>query len=231
VTAGAGQPADEGHDRCSSSVVPPGLFPEAPPPAVGPDLSDPHEWMRRQLFERRIVLLSGAVDDRTATEVGAALMTLDAMGDDPIHVQVDSDDGTIGAALALMDIIDLCGVLVRGTGIGSVAGPAVGVLAVCADRTLSPHARLRLFEPPVEATGNARQLQHLVRAHLDQWSAFCSRVAAACGQSEDRLREDAASGRYFSAQEAVDYGFADEVATPDARVIRLPGRPIGFGQR
>lgn len=191
---------------------------------------EPGDWMRRQLFERRIVTVSGPLDDAAVTEVGAALMTLDAMGDDPVHLQFDCDDGTVGAALALMDIIDLSGVPVRGMGLGQVAGPAVGAFAVCSRRTLSPHARIRLFEPRVQAEGDARQLQQLATAHLDQWSAFCSRVAATCAQPEDRVRHDAAVGRFLSAREAVDYGLADEVAAPDAPMVRLPGRPLGFGR-
>ncbi len=187
--------------------------------------------MRQQLFERRIVLLSGMLDDRATNDVGASLMTLDAIGDDPVHLQLDSGDGTTAAALALMDIIDLCGVSVRATAMGMVAGPAVGVLAVCTHRTISPHGRLRLFEPPVEAEGSARQLEQLARAHVDRWAAFCSRVSAACDQPEARVREDAAAGRFFAAREAVDYGLADEVASPGARVVRMPGRPVGFDPR
>jgi ATP-dependent protease ClpP protease subunit len=71
----------------------------------------------------------------------------------------------------------------------------------------------------------------LAQAHLDRWAAFCSRVAVASGQPEDRVRDDAAAGRFFSAPEAVHYGLADEVASPNARMLRLPGRPIGFSPR
>jgi ATP-dependent protease ClpP protease subunit len=45
----------------------------------------------------------------------------------------------------------------------------------------------------------------------------------------ERVLEDAARGRFLSAREAIDYGLADQVATPDARIYRLPGRRIGFG--
>lgn len=206
-----------------------GAMSDPPPFDVGP--TDGGEWMRRQLFERRILLLSGVLDDGAATDLGAAVMTLDAIGDDPIQLQIDSADGATGAALALMDIVDLCGVPVHGLGIGLVSGPAAGVFAVCSPRTLSANARLRLCEPRVAAEGDARQLDHLARAHLDQWAAFCSRLAEASGQDQARIRRDAAAGRFFSAPEAVEYGLADEVAAPDARMLRWPGRRIGFGPR
>ena len=187
--------------------------------------------VRQQLFERRIVLLSGVLDDQTATSVGAGLMTLDATGDDPVQLQIDSGDGSVGAALALMDIIDLLGVPVLTWCKGQAVGPALGVLAVGTHRMVSPHAQLRLFEPSLSVRGNARQIEQLATAHLDQWSNYCSRLSSATGQPVDCVRDDAARGRYLSGPEAVDYGLADEVATPTARVYHLPSRPIGFGKR
>jgi ATP-dependent Clp protease, protease subunit len=204
----------------------------APSQSVGSiDGTDPQAWMWKQLLDRRMVLLSGSLNHDAANGVSAALMTLDAIGDDPVQLQIDSGDGTLSAALALMDIIDLLGVPVRASGVGHVLGPALGVLAVCSHRVVSSHTRLRLFESSVEVQGNARELQQLASAHVDQWTAFCSRLSEVIGQSLERVLEDADKGRFFSAQEAVDYGLADEVAMPDARMYRLPGRPIGFGTR
>ncbi len=200
----------------------------------GPDLgglADPQAWMQRRLFDRRTVLLSGPLDDRVANRVGASLMTLDATGDSTVQLQIDSGDGTVDAALALMDIVDLLGVPVHATCVGQAAGPAVGVLAVCHQRTLAPHARLRLIEPTVEMQGSARQLQQLATGHLERMAMFWTRLSEATGRSIEDLRVDASEGRFLSAEEAVSYGLADEVATPDARVHRLPGRAIGFGPR
>jgi ATP-dependent Clp protease, protease subunit len=198
-------------------------------PGVTADATDVQGWMRRQLFEQRVVLLSGDLDDLVASAVGVALMTLDASGDDPVQLQIDSGDGTIGAALALMDIIDLLGVPVRAICIGQAAGAAVGVLAVCHHRTVTAHARLRLIEPRMEAQGSARQLEQLAAAHMDQWTMYCDRLSEVTGQTGERILEDASRGRFLSADEAVAYGLVDEIATSDARIYRLPGRSIGFG--
>jgi ATP-dependent Clp protease protease subunit len=130
-----------------------------------------------------------------------------------------------------MDVIDLLGVPVQAWCTGQAVGPALGVLAVCDHRTVSPHAQLRLFEPSLSVRGNARQVEQLAAAHLDQWSSFCARLALATGQPLDCVRDDAARGRYLSGPDAIEYGLADELATPEARLYRLPGRPIGFGRR
>ncbi|MGO8873136.1 MAG: ATP-dependent Clp protease proteolytic subunit [Acidimicrobiales bacterium] len=205
----------------------PGGYPVPSEPGGG----DPQDWMRRHLFERRTVLLTGRLDDQASNEAGAALMMLDATGDDAVQLRIDSGDGTVAAGLALMDVIDLLGVPVHAWCTGQAAGPTVGVLAVCHRRLVSPHARLRLVEPAMEAQGRAADLEGLAAAHLERWSAFCARLSQATGRSADAWREDAARGRFLSADEAVELGVAEEVATPDARMYRLPSRSIGFGPR
>ncbi len=203
------------------------VWPVLPADQVG-GILDHGEWMRRQLFERRIVVLSGTLDDRNATETGASLMTLDATGDDPIELRIDSGEGTVDAGLALMDVIDLLGVPVHGWCIGRAGGPAVGVLAVCHRRTASPHARIQLAEPQVTFEGDARYLQEQAAEHLRRWGSLCARLAEATGRSVEYVVEDTARGRFLSAEEAVEYGLLDTVTTSDARIVRMPGRPLGF---
>jgi ATP-dependent Clp protease protease subunit len=183
------------------------------------------------LFDRRTVRLSGPIDETRATEVGAALMTLDALGDGAVELHLDSPGGTVGASLALVDVIDLLGVPVRARCTGLLSGPAVAVLAVCDHRTAAPHASLRLHEPAVELTGTARDLEGRVAAHRAGWAAWCTRVGAAVGRPADEVAADAAAGRFLTPPEAVAYGLVDEVAgagAPGATVHRLPGRPLGF---
>jgi ATP-dependent Clp protease protease subunit len=196
-----------------------------------PDVGDWGQFLRGQMFDRRVVLVSGRLDDESGNRAAIEMMTLDATGDDPVTLQIDSGDGTVTAALALMDVIDLLGVPVHGVCVGQAGGPAVGVLAVCHRRTIAPSARLRLNEPPVEAAGNARQLQQWVAAHHDRWSAFCRRVATATNRPEEEVRADFEAGPFLTADEAVTYGLADEVARPDARILPFPSRMMGFGSR
>jgi ATP-dependent Clp protease protease subunit len=158
-------------------------------------------------------------------------MTLDATGDEAVTLQLDSGDGSVDAALSLMDVIDLLGVPTRGLCLGQVGGPVVGVLAVCPRRTVSAHARVHLSEPRSSAEGVAHHLTQWAAAQGDRWDRWCERVASASGTDSARLRRDTAAGRFLGAAEAVAYGIADEVAGPDARIYRLPGPGMGFGTR
>jgi ATP-dependent Clp protease protease subunit len=193
--------------------------------------TDWNQWMRATLFERRTVLLAGELDDEAANRASVELMTLDATGDSAIALHIDSGGGTVAAALAVIDVIDLLGVPVRAFGTGKVGGPAVGVLAVCSHRAVARHASIRLFEPPVEAEGNARQLTQMAAVHTERWDTFCRRMAEACRRDPAEVRADCSAGRFLTAEEAVAYGLADEIASPQAQVHRLPGNPMGFGPR
>jgi ATP-dependent Clp protease protease subunit len=188
----------------------------------------PDDWMAERLFAQRVVPLSGTLDHATAGHVAAQLMTLDALGDDPVELRVTSPGGEVAAALSLVDVVDLLGVPVRATAVGRVHGPALAVLAVCDDRTVAAHSSLRLTGTRVELWGAASDLARQADAHRVEWDAFCACMARATGQDLDRVAADAGTGRYFTAEEAVGYGIADRVRGADAAVHRLPTRTIGF---
>ena len=222
-------------------TVPPRMPPGLPTPGpAGPDGDHPeHEGLdgpwrpsaRDQLFDQRVVFLWGPLDDATAGRLAAELMTLDATGDDPVHLHIDSPGGTLEAAFCLIDVIDLLGVEVTATCVGQAAGTAIGPLAVARHRRATPHARFRLSEPVLAHTGTASDLASWAAGQSVQLGRFCDRVAEAVGRGPEELARDLASGRFLDAEEARDYGLVDEICGPIARVYPLPGRPLGFRLR
>ena len=107
-------------------------------------------WLQEKLFERRIVLVTGRLDADLAAEAAAALLTLDATGDEPIELHVNSPDGTLESAFVLIDTLDLLHATSRAHGRGQVGGPAIGVVAAADHRSASPHTRFRLFQPTAQ---------------------------------------------------------------------------------
>jgi len=192
------------------------------------DVAEVGDWLAQNLFSRRVVQLTGPLDDRAATDLAAQLMTLDALGDDPVELRMDCPSGTLAAALSLVDVLGLVGVPVQAFASGRVHGPAVAVLAVCDHRTLAGHTSVRLTEPEAEFHGSAAQLGAQADALREQWTSLCACIARAADRSVEEVGADAAAGRYFTPDEAVAYGLADEVARRDADIHRLPVRRIGF---
>jgi ATP-dependent Clp protease, protease subunit len=187
--------------------------------------------LAQRLFEQRVVLLNGTLDDLTATRVAAELMTLDAEGDGSVALRIDCGDGTLALALTLMDVIELLGVPVRALCMGQVGGPALGVLAVCSHRSAMPSTRFQLREPATQMEAHVREVAQWARLRADERQRFCARLAAAVGQPESVVAADVVAGKFMGVDDALAYGLIDEVCRPEAEIHKLPGPPIGFRPR
>jgi ATP-dependent Clp protease, protease subunit len=193
-----------------------------------PTLSD---VLSRRLFEQRVVLLHGPLDDLSVTRASAELMTLDADGDDAVTLRVDCGEGSLAHALTLMDIVELMGVPVRALCLGQVGEGAVGVVAVCARRVALPNTRFTLREPVSGAAApvHVRNVAQWSELRRDERDRFCTRVAVAAGRAVDEVCDDLVRGRFLGADEAVRYGLVDEVSGPGADIKKLPGAPGSGG--
>lgn len=177
------------------------------------------------MFDRRVLLLSGDLDDRRAGELAIALMSLDASGDDPITLHIDSPGGPLDAALSVIDTIDLLGVPVHAMCSGRVEGSPIGVLAVCARRRATANSRFRMGAPPESFAGTAAEALDWLRRHRDRMDGFVSRLSQATGQPRERVRADIERRRHLDASEALRYGLIDEVlGRPVAEVVPLRDR-------
>jgi ATP-dependent Clp protease, protease subunit len=205
------------------------LYPPGTAPTPGGVLP---EALARRLFEQRVVLLHGPLDDLSVARVSAELMTLDAEGDELVTLRVDSGEGSLALALTLMDVVELMGVPVHALCLGQVGAGAVGVVAVCAKRVTLPSTRFALCEPPTEhAPVHVRNVAQWSKLRTDERERFCTRLGAAAGRTVEQVRQDVVTGKFFDAAGAVAYGLIDEVSRPDAEISRFPTAgpsPMGF---
>ncbi len=174
-------------------------------------MRSPEDLLRAQLFERRIVFLRGALDDALAGDTAAQLMTLDASGDDPVQLHVDSPGGPLEPAFVLIDTIGLLGVPVHALCVGRAEGAALGVLAAAELRRAAPHARFRLSQPDEKVRGVARDIETWVAHKQRMLDEFHRHLAAATARPLEQVEADTAAGRYLDADEAVTYGLVHEV--------------------
>ena len=171
-------------------------------------------WLQERLFERRIVLVAGRLDADLATEAAAALMTLDAMGEEPVELHLDSADGTLEAAFVLIDTVDLLRTTLRVQCRGEVGGPAIGVAAAADHRSASPHTRFRLFQPTTQFSGPPDQIASYSRQQQELLWRLHARLAHLTGRPAEEIAEDMRRGRYLDATEALVYGLIDEIRGP-----------------
>jgi ATP-dependent Clp protease protease subunit len=177
----------------------------------GPDLAD--ETARR-LFERRTVLLMGPLDGEATAAVAASLMALDADGDEPVTLLVNSPGGPIEAGVAVVDVLDLLAAPVEATVIGQAIGTAAVVVACGTPgrRRAAPNARmsLRLAETALE--GPAGRLERDAASLLLVRDRLVERLVAATGRPRDEVLEGVERGPVLAADEAQAIGLVDEVA-------------------
>src|SRR4051812_44839621 len=104
-------------------------------------------WLEERLFDQRIVMVRGPLTSEGATAVAAALLTLDAAGPAPVQLHVASAGGELGAALAVIDVIDAMAAPVHAVVTAQAGGAVVAVLAAAQKRAAYRHARVRPTEP------------------------------------------------------------------------------------
>jgi ATP-dependent Clp protease protease subunit len=169
----------------------------------------------QRLFERRTVMLTGPLDGEASSLVAASLMALDAEGDQPVTLLVNSPGGPVEDGMAIVDVLDLLGVPVDTTVIGQAVGTAAVVVA-CATpgrRRAAPNARLSLRLAEGALQGPAGRLEREAADLVAARDRLVDRLAAATGRDRTELVDAVDRGPTLSADEAVAYGLVDEIAS------------------
>jgi ATP-dependent Clp protease protease subunit len=182
----------------------------AGPPGAGGNW----DWLHQTLYERRVVIVTGRLDDGVAAGAAAALVSLDATGNTAIEVQVDSPDGTLEAAFVLIDTLGMIRAPVRALCRGLVGTPAIGVVAAAGYRAAFPHTRFRLAQPTVRLAGTPGEVDAGRRQHRDLLVRFQAHLTRATGRPVDAIADDMIAGRTLDAAEALEYGLIDDISPP-----------------
>ena len=190
--------------------------PEPRPPAPGAASASAAlvvgggDWLAERLLDQRVVTLSGELDTDAVNRAVAELALLDATGDDPVRLRLSGVGTDLEGALTLVDALDLVGVPVHATSLGTLSGPAVAILAVADRRVAGAHAMVRLCEPRAPRGVPGREVEAWAAEHARQLRRLQERLAAACGRSVDEVAADMRAGRLLDAEEAHAYGLVDD---------------------
>jgi ATP-dependent Clp protease protease subunit len=169
-------------------------------------------WLAERLFDRRVVMLSGPLTSAAATQAAAALLTLDALGTDPVQLHLSAPDGDLNAAFAIVDAVDAMRAPLHATVTGEAGGAAIAVLAAAGRRLAYRHARIRIAEPrAASVAGTADEVAAAAGRYLRELEELAVRLAEVTGQPRSRVEDDLSAGRVLSAAEAQEYGLVDEI--------------------
>jgi ATP-dependent Clp protease protease subunit len=167
------------------------------------------DWLAERLLEQRMVTLSGELDADAVNRAVSELALLDATGDEPVRLRLSGVGVDLEGTLTLVDALDLVGVPVHATSLGTLSGPAVAVLAVADRRVTGAHAMVRLCEPRAPRGVPGYEVEAWAAEHARQLRQLQERLAAACGRPVDEVAADMRAGRLLDAEEARAYGLVD----------------------
>ena len=174
---------------------------------------NPQEGLFQQLLQKRIVFLGSPIDDAVANLVCAQLVLLDAEDDKDIHLYINSPGGSVTAGLAIYDTMQFVSCDVATTCVGLAA--SMGQFLLCAGtngkRAALPHSRILMHQPLGQFQGQAADIAIQAEQIMYLKRMMAERIAFHTGQPVEKIEADSDRDRWFTAQEAKDYGFIDVV--------------------
>jgi ATP-dependent Clp protease protease subunit len=179
-----------------------------------------------QLFQRllrhRIVFLGQQVDDDIANRICAELVLLAAEDDKrDISLYINSPGGSVSAGLAIYDVMQYVPNDIATYAMGMAA--SMGQFLLCAGtrgkRYALPHAQVLMHQPSGGIGGTATDIRIQAEQMLYIKRTLAERIAFHTGQTVEQIETDSDRDRWFTADEAMDYGFVDEVVRDAAQVL------------
>jgi ATP-dependent Clp protease, protease subunit len=194
------------------------MVPEMRAAGAGMNLNDA---VQDRLLRERIIFLGQPVDDAIANQICAQLLLLAA--EDPkrdINLYINSPGGSVTAGMAIFDTMELIEPDVATWAMGLAASMGQFLLSAGArgKRYALPHARVLMHQGSAGIGGTASD----IAIQAEQWNLtkreMAELIAEHTGQPVEQIERDSDRDRWFTAQQALDYGFIDQVVRRAAQV-------------
>ena len=190
------------------------------------------EQLLSRLLYQRIIVLGTEVNDRVANRLCAQLLLLSAEDSrSDISLYINSPGGSVSAGLAIYDTMRLIPNDVSTLAMGLAA--SMGQFLLCAGapgkRYSLPHAQVLLHQGSAGFGGTAADIE-IYAGQLERTSTtMIGLIAQHTGQPVERVEQDSQRDRWFSPQEARDYGMIDQIVEQldDVRPM-VSGRKAGL---
>jgi ATP-dependent Clp protease, protease subunit len=195
-------------------AVPPAVLAAAPvlnTPSAG---MEPNSDIYHRLLKNRIVFLGSEVNDTVANFLTAQLLYLE--GEDPeadIWLYINSPGGSVTAGMAIYDTMQFVtpdvGTICMGL------GASMGQFLLCAGapnkRYALPHARIMMHQPSAGMAGQAADIAIQAEQLKYIKDLLAERISDHTGQTKEQVNIDSDRDRWFTAEQAKEYGIIDHV--------------------
>ena len=171
--------------------------------------------LNQRLLRERIVFLGSQVDQTTANRICAELLLLEAEDPDrDISLYINSPGGSVTDGLAIYDTMQYVKCDIRTICVGMAA--SMGQFLLCAGtpgkRFSLPHSRILMHQPSAGGMqGQASDIAIQAEQIVYMKKMLAERIAFHTGQPLERIEADSDRDRWFTAEEALEYGLIDAV--------------------
>jgi|SRR5579862_1536378 len=176
----------------------------------------------QRLLKERIIFIGSAIDQNTANTVCAQLILLEAEDQErDISLYINSPGGSVTDGLAIYDTMQYVGPDVSTICVGLAA--SMGQFLLCAGapgkRFALPHSRILMHQPSGAMQGQAADIAIQAEQIVYLKRMMAERIAYHTGQPVERIEADSDRDRWFTAEEAREYGFIDYVIDRSAAQV------------
>ncbi len=170
-----------------------------------------------KLFEERIIFLGVQIDDASANDVMAQLITLESIDPDrDILMYINSPGGSMTSMMAIYDTMQYVKPDIQTFCLGQAASAAAVLLAAGTKgkRMALPNSRILIHQPAIESGyGQSSDLEIQAREIQRMRPAMELVLARHTGRDEEQIRHDIERDKFLTAHEAKEYGLVDDVLT------------------
>ena len=168
-----------------------------------------------KLFEERIIFLGVQIDDASANDVIAQLLTLETIDPDrDISIYINSPGGSFTALTAIYDTVRYIKPDVQTVCLGQAASAAAVLLAAGTPgkRLALPNSRIIIHQPATEGTyGQSSDIEIQANEILRLRALLEKMIADASGKSHEEVSRDIERDKFLTAEQAIEYGLIDDV--------------------
>ena len=179
-----------------------------------------------RLLRERIIFLGQPVDDTIANQICAQLLLLAAEDSTrDINLYINSPGGSVTAGMAIFDTMQFvdCDIATWSLGLAASMGQFLLSAGARGKRYALPHARILMHQPSAGIGGTASDIQIQAEQFKLTKVEMAELVAEHTGQTVEQVRADSERDRWFTAKEALAYGFVDHVVSRVAQLANGAG--------